>query len=163
MSRATVKTLFFRRHSLLSSNIQHTCDLIGDAKEVYAERVSRDTVVVVSEYDVKISEGDSLAGQTGQCDVVSACLSYHYSFSQVVCDTYELPSSPTVCWTTETDDTPVCVEPGSNWVGAMVGAVLTGFFAFSFIMCALCITRSFKRFDPDDEVQVIVVPVVSPP
>lgn len=150
--------LTLHEHAKLNDNVQHTCNLVGNPLDIFTDS-SNHQVVMVSEYTVAINtDNDSLFGVTGQCFIESPCTHYHYSYYDIVCDTYVLPPKTITCWTTKSDKTPVCSEPGSNWVSAMVGAIITGVIGFIMVICVVCLKRDIQRRPSvtDDTIEAFV-------
>ena len=134
-----------RRHQILESNLLHTCQLL-EANSAIVQRVSRDEVDVIYNYGVEISGGaDPLNGNAGTCNIAVLCLSFHYVDGFLVCDQADNPPTDVPCWTTQSGIVPQCAEPGSAWIGALVGCVITAFFALAFLATALVVSRSIRN------------------
>ena len=126
----------------------HTCSRQGDPLSRYVTTNSRNDMVVVSEYNVTIT-GDSMAGNTGRCLLVSSCISSYYSSGTWYCDLFQTPPSTFSCWTATGRDSPVCDEPGTDWVASVVGTVIAGVFGLSFLISGILVLRRPRRPSAD--------------
>lgn len=106
------------------------------------EQVSRSTVLVVYHDTVVIVGPDPLQGKTGSCDISTNCNQWSTSGNTLTCTSSDPPPMFFDCWTTADNSSPVCVEPGSMWVGALVGCIICGVFGIGFLLCALSIRKS---------------------
>ena len=150
----------FCRHNLLASSVSHVCKIEGVPALVDIQRDSNSDVVLVYETIVEVlADNGSLTGKKSTCDIGVYCNVWHYSGSIFNCDQEDPLPSTVQCWTGESESTPVCVQPGSNWGGSLSGTIVSGLFATFFIVLAITIDRSYRNSQRDHELQVVgVVP-----
>jgi hypothetical protein len=146
----------FYRHDQLTHAVSYSCKLEGVPALVDIQRDSNSEIVLVYETIVEILADDgSLTGRKSNCNVGVDCNVWHYAGSIFTCDQEDPLPSTVQCWTGESQATPVCVQPGSNWGGALSGAIVSGLFALLFIVLSLTIERTFRNGRSDREVEVV--------
>jgi hypothetical protein len=112
------------------------------------EQVSLSTVLLVYHDTVKIvGAGDPNEGNTGNCDIAMNCDAWSTSGNTLSCSSSDAPPLSLQCWTSQESSSPVCEEPGSRWVGALIGCIVCGVIGVGFIICAISI-RTSKPRDP---------------
>ena len=145
-------------HSSFESAVAGTCQTQGTQTLVDIVSDSIGDVVMVYQSEVELlSDGGTPTGLTATCDIGVYCTMWHYSGSIFNCDNAEAFPSSVVCWTTDSQASPSCSLPGENWVGSLVGTVVSAIFAIIFLSLALIIENSKRYERPTNEVEVVGV------
>jgi hypothetical protein len=121
----------------------HICG-VSQVNAITIDQISLSTVLVIYHDTVVITSQDAQQGNTGTCDIAVNCNEWSTSGNSITCLNSDLPPARFNCWTSADSDSPVCVEPGSMWVGALVGCIICGVFAIGFLLCALAIMKSIR-------------------
>jgi len=132
------------RHDAYTSNTEYTCTLVGDAFNVVVGR-DRGDVVVYSDYNIRITSPGPSNGATGVCTIETLCTSSSYYYTSLYCNSWVLPPTILSCWQTSDTSAPVCVQPGSSWVAALVGCIIAGVSGIAFLLFAWCLQKSIQR------------------
>lgn len=136
-----------------------TC-AVGSTTETYIAIGSSDiSVVYVS--DVSISDTGPMQGRNGVCDVEAACYDYTYDGASFTCNSVAAKPSSVACYTLTDTSNPVCVRPGSDWMGSMIAAIVCGVFSVSFVAIAVALRR-VQSTRPVTNQGVVYVETVSP-
>jgi hypothetical protein len=102
-------------------------------------------VVVFADYNFVISSGGPSNGTSGVCTIETLCLSSTYYYGSVYCNSWVIPPSTLSCWQSSETAAPVCVQPGSSWVAALVGCIIAGVSGIAFLLFAWCLQKSIQR------------------
>jgi hypothetical protein len=128
-------------NQLSTEDMTHTCG-VGKVNSYYYDLVEGDVAIV---YDVNVEivgQSDTLAGNSGTCEIAVLCTDGYISDGYYVCPSPPIKPLLIECWTSSDSDTPVCVEPGSDWVGSMIGCIICGVFGIAFVIIGLAVNKS---------------------
>lgn len=105
----------------------------------------RGDVVVYLDYNIAILSLDPLNNATGVCTIETLCTSSSYYYTTLYCNSWVAPPSILACWKSSETSPPVCVQPGSSWVAALVGCIIAGISGIAFLIFSWCLQKSIRK------------------